>query len=110
MILQPGLNSFCQRAEVANTLQLVVRQFHVEMLLQARKETQGLQAVDTQLLEEIVIGRKGLARDLELGGGQVQDFVDRLLLGSHGLYYGKYGCASVLSTNFFSAACTVGRA
>ena len=82
----------------------------VEMLFQTCEQAQCLQTVDAELLEKVVVGREALARDLELRRGKVEDFINRLLLGSHDLYYGKYGCASVLSTNFFSAAWTVGRA
>src|SRR6185312_16729133 len=80
------------------------------MLLQSREQAQRLQAVNAELLEEVVVGREALARHLELRGGKVEDFVGRLLLGSHGLYYGKYGCASVLSTNFFSPRSVAGSA
>jgi len=104
LILQPCLNSLRQCAEIANPLQFVVGQLHMEVLLQACKQTQSLKAIDPKLLEKIVIRREALARDLELRRGKVKDFVGGLLLASHIPYYGKYGWASVVSTNFLRAA------
>jgi hypothetical protein len=109
-ILQPCLDSLRQRAEIGDALQLIIGQLNVEVLLEAREQAQGLKAVDAEFLEEVVVGREALARHLELRGSEVEDLVGRLLLGSHGLYYGKYGCASVLSTNFFSPRSVAGSA
>jgi len=102
------LNSLRQRPEIGDTLKLVVRKFNIKVLFQARKQAQRLQAVDTKLLEKVVVRREVFAWDLELSGRQIQDFVDRLLLGFHDVIYGKYGSASVLSTNFFSPLRTAG--
>src|SRR5947209_469483 len=110
MILQPALNPLRQRAEISYALQFVIRQLDIEMLLQPREKAERLQTIYAQFFEKIIVGQKALPRDFELCGGKLKNFVGSLLLASHGHYYGKYGCASVLSTNFFNAARTVARA
>ena len=47
-----------QSAEIGNSLQFVIRQFDVEMMLQAGKKIESLQAVDSQGLKKIVVGSK----------------------------------------------------
>ncbi len=81
------MNAFGQGAEIADALEFVVRQLDVEVLLDARQQIERLQAVDSQLLEEIVVGRELLARHLEMRGGQIQHFVGGVLS----------GCSSILS-------------
>ena len=53
--LQAGLDTFRERAEVADALQFVIGQFDAEMIFQAGEQFQRLQAVDAQFLEEIVV-------------------------------------------------------
>src|ERR1017187_8748157 len=93
------------------------------MILQPGQKVESLQAVNAQCLEEIVVRRELFARHLEVGSCQGQDFVQGLVRGSHGFsldrlthwiaglriwFQGKYGCASVLSTNFRRPASTPG--
>src|SRR5215469_4471238 len=83
-ILQPGLNPLGQGSEIGDPLQFVVWKLDVEVLFQASEQAERLQAVDAQLLEEIVGRRQACPRHFELLSRQVQDFIFRLLLGSHG--------------------------
>src|ERR1700728_832174 len=132
--LQSRLNFSRQRAEVRHSLQFVIRKLHVKMILQLGQEIERLQAVDPQRLEEIVIGSELLPRHLEMRRGKTQYFIQRLICSLHGflsmlcqswaerktnaislatallISYGKYGCASVLSTNFRNPASTAGLA
>ena len=50
------MDAFGKRAEIADALEFVVGQLDVEMLLDAREQIERLQAVDAELLEEIVAG------------------------------------------------------
>lgn len=83
MILQPRLNPLRQCLEIRDALQFVIRQLDFEMLLQACEKAERLQAVDAELLKEVIVGRKLRARDLKLRGGQVEDLINGLLFGSH---------------------------
>src|SRR5579864_1812269 len=86
------------------------------MILQLGQQIEGLQAIDSQRFKEVLIGGKLLARHFEVSRGQAQDFVERFIGCWHknnsivvSNDHGKYGCASLLSTNFFNPACTAGR-
>ena len=64
-----------QSPEIRDTLHFVIRQFYVEVLLQASEQTERLQAVDAKFFEEVIIRRQALPRDFELRGGQFQNFI-----------------------------------
>src|SRR5271168_1526839 len=96
----------------------------MEMLLDTGEEVESLQAVDAELFEEIVVGRQLFARDFEMFGSQAQHFIRCFLDSVHVLLschkfawvcmvgarrYGRYGNASVLSTNLRRPASTAGR-
>jgi hypothetical protein len=81
--LKPGLNALSEGAEVAHALELVVGQLDVEMLFEPAKQFKRLQAVNAQLLEEIVLGMEFGARDVEVGGGKIEDFAGGLVEGAH---------------------------
>src|ERR1700740_3175986 len=88
------------------------------MILQSREQIERLQAVDVQGLEEVLVRLQLLARYLEVLRGQIQNFIQCLIFRSHPfcpldktvvyLIQGRYGCNSVLSTNFRSPASTAG--
>src|SRR5262249_26840650 len=81
--LQAGLDARSQCTEIADTLHFVVRQLDAEMGLKARKHFERLQAVDPQLLEELVLRRKGTGRHFEVRGSELQDFGGRLFERAH---------------------------
>src|SRR5512146_3036338 len=80
---ESGLDTLGQRPEIAHPLQLVVRQLHLKMVLQAGEQFQSLQAVNAQLLEEVVVGRQLFPRHFEVSGRQDQNFVESLLGSAH---------------------------
>ena len=50
-----------ESAEVAYALEFVVGELDMEMLFEAGEQVERLQAVDAELLEEIVVGRELIA-------------------------------------------------
>lgn len=54
---QARLDFYGQRAEVSDSLQFVVWQLNVKMVLEPGQQIESLQTVDTQDLEEIFIRR-----------------------------------------------------
>ena len=70
-------------AEVTDSLDLVIRQLDVEVVFEAREQFKRLQAVDPELLVEIVAGLEAGARHLEVRRRQIQDFVGRLFKSFH---------------------------
>ena len=120
--LQSCLNPGGQGAEVGDSLQLIIGELDLKMVLEPRKQIQCLQAVDAKRLEEIVVGREFLPWHLEMGRGKAEDFLKSLVSSRHTFLlcslliikwleasHGKYGCASVLSTNLRRPASTEGR-
>ena len=77
-LLQANLDFAGQSAKVTHALQFVIRQLYAEVILQLREQIKRLQAVYSEGLEEIVIGGKLLARNFEMGGGESEDFIQRL--------------------------------
>jgi hypothetical protein len=67
-----------ERLKVADALDFVVGKFHAEMIFEAREEFECLQAVNPQFFVEIVAGLKFGARNLEMSGGEIQNFVGGL--------------------------------
>ena len=72
---EPCLDSLCERVEVADALNFVIGQFDAEMIFEACEQFEGLQAVDPQLLVEIVARQEFRAWEFEMGCGKIQDFV-----------------------------------
>src|SRR5438477_24592 len=99
----------------------------MEVIFEFGEQIERLKTVNTESLEEIIVGSKLLARHFKMGGRKAEDFVQGLLGRRHRAHcncgkstviartaaglsvYGKYGCAAVLSTNFLSPAFTAGR-
>ena len=81
---EPRLDTRGQGAEVGDALHFIIRQFDAEVVLQAREQLQRLQAVDLELLIEIIGGGKLLARHLEVLCREADDFLDRLFECFHG--------------------------
>src|SRR5579862_9072282 len=82
-LLKSSLNAAGQGAEVRYSLQLVVRQFDVKMVLQPRQQIERLQTVDPESFEEVVIGRQLLARHFKVGRRKSKDLVEGLVGGLH---------------------------
>ena len=80
---KPCLDAGGERAEVANSRDFVVRKLDVEVIFKAREQLKGLQAVDPQLLVEIVAGLKFCARNFELRRSEIQNFFGSLLYCLH---------------------------
>lgn len=80
---EAGLNSLGERAEIADALKLVIGQFDMEMLLDAREQVKRLQAIDAERLEEIVARIKLLQGNLEVLRRELKDFVGRFLQRGH---------------------------
>ena len=60
-----------------------------------REELERLQAVDAQFLKKIVVGGQLFARDFEVGSGEAEDFVERLVGSFHQRHFiGQRGIAS----------------
>jgi hypothetical protein len=70
-------------AEVAYALEFVVGELDLEMLFDAGEKVEGLEAVDAQFFEEIVVGRELIALDFEMFGSEAQDFVGGFVYGVH---------------------------
>ena len=112
--------------KIADARDFVIGKFYAKVIFESREQFQSLQAVDPQFLEEIIIGLKRGARNLEVRGGEIQNFIRCLFEGFHKLGikltapfyrkttlafgYGKYGCAPVSSTNLRKPCITAGRA
>src|SRR5713226_4659325 len=75
---QAGLDAASQGAEVADALQLVVRQLDAEVVFEARQQVERLEAVNAELLEEIIVRGELFPRHLEMLRRQIEDFVGRL--------------------------------
>jgi len=80
------LNPFCKGSEITNALHFIIGEFDFEMVFEPRQHLQGLQGINAQFFEEIIIGRQLLARGLEMSRREVEDFVNGLILGSHEIY------------------------
>ena len=84
---EPCLDARGERVEVADALDFVIREFHAEMIFEAREQFERLQAVDPELLVEIVARLKFGARKFEMSGGKIQDFVRCLFNCFHDCFY-----------------------
>src|SRR6516164_3368726 len=54
---EAGLDAFGECSKIADALDFVIRQLDLKVIFQARKHFQRLQAVNAELLVEIVLGR-----------------------------------------------------
>ena len=84
IIASPGNSKSCldasgERVEVADALDFVIREFDPKMIFEAREQFESLQAVDPELLVEIVACLKFGPRKFEMRGGKIQNFVGRLI-------------------------------
>jgi hypothetical protein len=68
------LDAFGEGAEVGDALEFVIGQLDAKMLFEAREEIERLEAIDAELLEEVVAGIELRARNFEVIGGKLQDF------------------------------------
>ena len=68
------MNPAGQRAEVRDSLQLIVRQLDMKVIFQTCKQIERLQAVNSQRLKEVVVGSELGSRDLKMCRREVQDF------------------------------------
>jgi hypothetical protein len=84
---EPCLNARGERLKVTDALDLVVWEFHVEVIFKACEKFESLEAVDPELLIDIVTRLQFGPRKLEMGGGEIQDFVGRLFDRFHGFIY-----------------------
>jgi hypothetical protein len=80
---QAGLDTGGEGAEVADALDFVVGELDAEVIFEAAEQLEGLQAVDAELLEEVVVGREGIRGNLEMLGGEVQHFLRGLVDRAH---------------------------
>jgi hypothetical protein len=92
------LNPLGERAEVGYALEFVIRELDLKMLFDTREEIEGLEAVDAELFEEIVVGGELIALNFEMFGREAQDFVRCLINGVH----------VFLSCHNFGWVCTIG--
>jgi hypothetical protein len=63
------LNPLGESAKVGDALEFVVGELNLEMLFDASEEVEGLEAVDAELFEEVVVGRELIALNFEMFGG-----------------------------------------
>jgi hypothetical protein len=87
-----------QGAEIGYALEFVVGEFDLEMLFDAGEEVEGLEAVDAELFEEIVVGRELITLDFEMFGGELEDFVGGFVQSVH----------VILSCHNFGRVCMAG--
>ena len=81
--LQAGLDAGGEGAEIAYALDFVVGELDAEVIFQAAQEFEGLQAVDAELFEEVVVGRERAYRHIEVLRRKFEDLLRCLINGSH---------------------------
>ena len=89
-------------AEIADSRDFVIRELDAKMILEAREQLESLQAVDTQFLEEIIIGMKFRARDFEVRRSEIQDLIGCLFNRLHNCLYstGRKGLPNTAVSRF----------
>src|ERR1700732_4543477 len=80
---QSRLDPAGESPEVGDSLQFVVWELDIEMVLEPSQQFQRLQAVNPERFEEVVIGSELLTWDLELRRRKAKDFVQRLFTVCH---------------------------
>jgi hypothetical protein len=83
LFLQAGLDTFGESFEVADALDFIVGKLYAEVIFDAGEKLESLQAVDTEFLEEVVVGRKSASGKLEVRSGEIQYFLSGLFEGRH---------------------------
>src|SRR5713226_5908183 len=81
---QAGLDAGGEGAEVAYALDFVVGELDAEMIFETAEELEGLETIDAELFEEVVVRREGIGGNLEMLGGEVEHFLRGLVDGAHG--------------------------
>src|SRR5256885_17123285 len=81
--LQARLDAGGEGAKVADALDFVVGKLDAKVVFEAAQKLEGLEAIDAQLAEEVVIGRKGAGGDIEMLGREFDDLLGGLLDGAH---------------------------
>src|ERR1700722_2144016 len=94
---EPRLDSLSECVKIADALDFIIRKLHAKMIFEAREQFERLQAVDPQLLIEIVARLEVGARKFEMSGGEIQDFVGRLFDCFHEWFYftGRLGALAI---------------
>ena len=64
--LQAGLDTGGECSEVGDARDFIVRKLDAKMVFEARKEIEGLEAVNAELLEEIIAGGESPRSDIEM--------------------------------------------
>ena len=80
---EAGLDAGGESAEVAYALHFVVGEFDAEVIFEAAEKFEGLQAVDAELFEEVVVGRERAYRHIEVLRRKFEDLLRCLINGSH---------------------------
>jgi len=83
--LQSGLNPSGQGSEIGNALQFVIRKLHAKVMFKLRQQVQGLQTVNPECLEKIIVGRKFFSRHFEVCRSKIQYLVQGLVGRLHNL-------------------------
>src|SRR5207249_1762948 len=81
--LQARLDAGGEGAKVADSLDFVVGKLDAEVVFEAAQKLEGLEAIDAQLAEEVVIRRKRAGGDVEVFGRELEDLLGGLLDGAH---------------------------
>ena len=81
--LKSCLDAGGEGAEVAYSSDFVIGELDAKVVFKPSEKFKGLQAVDSQFLEEIVIRLKVGARNLEVRRGEIQNFIGCLVEGFH---------------------------
>jgi hypothetical protein len=80
------LDPFSEGAKIADSLQFIVGQLDLEMLLEACEQVESLQAVDAELLEKIIVSSKFFARDIEMFRRKLEDLFSGIWQRAHNFY------------------------
>jgi hypothetical protein len=83
--LQSRLDPFGQRSEIGNALQFVIRKLHAKVMFKLRQQVQGLQTVNPECLEKIIVGRKFFSRHFKVCRSKIQYLVQGLVGRLHNL-------------------------
>ena len=83
--LESRLNLSGQRSEIGNALQFVIRKLHAKVMFKLRQQVQGLQTVDPECLEKIIVGSKVFSRHFEVCRSKIQYLVQGLVGRLHNL-------------------------
>jgi hypothetical protein len=77
------LDTLSQRAEIAHTLDFIVRQLDSEVIFETRKKFERLEAVNAELFEKIVGWRERTGGHIEMLTGKIDDFLCGLVESAH---------------------------